>query len=132
MIAGGEEMYRRGPEAAPRDFLLAFRSGVHSTNKTPEQLPDWLERGARHAALERPVWHAEVPFDLLAEAAFPKLVISGGHSPVFETLCDTVAERLGGAERAVIPGRRHTIPTTGEAYNACLRQFLRAAERRGT
>src|SRR6202035_2073086 len=59
MIARGEDMYRRAPEAAPRDFLLAFRSGVHSAHETPDQLPDWLERGARHAARERPPWHAD-------------------------------------------------------------------------
>lgn len=47
MIARGEDMYRRAPEATPRDFLLAFRSGVHSAHETPDQLPDWLERGAK-------------------------------------------------------------------------------------
>jgi pimeloyl-ACP methyl ester carboxylesterase len=130
MIVHGEEMYRRGPAAAPRDFLMAFRSGVHSTNHTPEQLPDWLERGARHAAAERPVWHAEVPLEVLAATPFPKLVISGGHSRVFEAVCDTLANRLGGAERSVIPGRGHTIPATGEPYNARLHQFLSSAERR--
>lgn len=128
MIARGEEMYRRGPGASPRDFLLAFRTGVHSAHETPEQLPDWLERGARHAARERPAWHAEVPFDLLAASSFPKLVISGGHSPVFEVLCDRLAERLGGAERTVISGRGHTVPATGEPYNTCLGDFLRRAE----
>lgn len=131
MIARGEEMYRRGPAAAPRDFLMAFRSGVHSTNETPERLPDWLERGARHAAAERPVWEADVPLEVLAVARFPKLVISGGHSPVFEAVCDALAQGLPGAERAVIPGRGHTIPATGEPYNSRLRRFLRAAERSG-
>jgi pimeloyl-ACP methyl ester carboxylesterase len=130
MITRGEEMYRRAPEADPRAFLHAFRSGVHSAHETPEELPDWLERGARHAARERPAWHAEPPFEVLAAASFPKLVISGGHSPVFEALCDRVAERLGGAERAVISGRGHTIPGTGEAYNACINEFLSSAEKR--
>ena len=127
MIARGEEMYRRAPEADPRDFLRAFRSGVHSAHETPEQLPDWLERGARHAARERPSWHAQVPLDVLAAASFPKLVISGGHSSVFETLCDNLAERIG-AERTIISGRGHTIPATGEIYNARVREFLTRAE----
>ena len=131
MIARGEDMYRRAPEAAPRDFLLAFRSGVHSAHETPDQLPDWLERGARHAARERPSWHAEVPLDALAQARFPKLVISGGHSPVFEALCDHLAERLGGAERTIISGRGHTIPATGDAYNNCVRGFMSRAEQLG-
>lgn len=128
MIARGEEMYRRGPEADPGDFLRAFRSGVHSAHETPEELPDWLERGARHAARERPVWHADVPLDALAAAAFPKLVVSGGHSLVFEALCDNLAQRLGGAERVIIPGHGHTIPAAGEVYNARVHEFLSRAE----
>lgn len=127
MMRRGEEMYRRGPETAPRDFLLAFRSGVHSAHETPEELPAWLERGARHAARERPPWHAEVPLDELAAAPFSKLVISGGHSPVFEAVCDRLAERVG-AQREIISGRQHTIPATGEAYNRCLHGFLSRAE----
>ncbi len=128
MIASGEEMYRRGPEVPVRDFLVAFRSGVHSAHETPDQLPDWLERGARHAARERPPWEAEVPLEELAAARFPKLVISGGHSRVFELVCDRLAERLGGAERAVLEGRGHSIPATGDAYNSALHEFLTRAE----
>jgi pimeloyl-ACP methyl ester carboxylesterase len=128
MVTHGEEMYRRGPTTTPRDFLVAFRSGVHSAHETPEELPGWLEAGARHASLERPVWHADVPLDRLAGTPFPKLIISGGHSPVFEEVCDRLAEGLPGAERVVLPGRMHTIPALGEPYNACLERFLLAAE----
>src|SRR3954452_7758474 len=48
VIANGEDLYRRGREMEPRDFLLMFRSGLHSAHETPAELPDWLERGARH------------------------------------------------------------------------------------
>ena len=128
MIERGAEMYRMGEAIAPEEFLRAFRAGVHSTHETPEQLPDWLERGARHASRERPPWEADVPLERLAAAPFPKLVISGGHSEVFESVCDMVAERLGGAGRVVIPGRAHTIPANGEVYNACLEEFWVRAE----
>lgn len=127
MIADGERMYRAGPSIPAGDFLRAFRSGVHSTHDTPEELPAWLEQGARHAARERPPWHAEIPMTDLAEAEFPKLVISGGHSPVFELLCDRLAAEIG-AERTVLAGRAHTIPALGEPYNSCLQQFLTRAE----
>jgi pimeloyl-ACP methyl ester carboxylesterase len=131
MIARGEEMYRLGPGLEPREFLLAFRMGVHSAHETPEQLPDWLERGARHASRERPVWDADVPLDQLAGAGFPTLIISGGHSPVFEAVCDRLAERLPGAERVILPGRGHTIPGLGEPYNDQLESFLTGAEAGG-
>jgi len=62
--------------------------------------------------------------DALAQAPFRTLVLSGGHSPAFEAVCDTIAQRLG-AQRDVIAGRGHTIPSTGAAYNARLEAFLR-------
>ena len=127
MVTGGEQLYRVGAELPPAEFLRMFRTGVHSTHDTPETLPPELERGVMLSARERPPWHADVPFAPLGSATFPKLVISGGHSPVFETVCDTVAERIG-ARRSVITGRGHTIPATGEAYNHLVHDFLTEAE----
>ena len=126
MVTGGERLYRVAAELPPAEFLRLFRTGVHSTHETPETLPPELERGVKLSARERPPWHADVPFERLAAATFPKLVISGCHSPVFETVCDVVAERIG-ARRTRVAGRGHTIPATGEAYNAVVQDFLRAA-----
>jgi hypothetical protein len=64
---------------------------------------------------------------VLAGASFPKLVISGAHSPAFDAVCDSLAERIG-AERAVIGGRGHTIPSTGAPYNERLDAFLTRAQ----
>ena len=61
--------------------------------------------------------------------AFPKLVISGGHSPAFEAVCDALAEGIG-AERAVLEGRGHTIPSLGGEYNALVDGFLSRAQAR--
>jgi pimeloyl-ACP methyl ester carboxylesterase len=127
MIERGEQMYRAGSSIPPAEFLHMFRAGVHSTHETPAQLPPWLEQGARHAAMERPSWHADVPVEALAAADFPKLVISGGHSDVFDTLCDRLAAQIG-AERQALPGRGHTIPALGEPYNSLLHQFMSRAE----
>ena len=55
-------------------------------------------------------------------------MISGGHSPVFEAVCDALAERLD-AQRETIAGRGHTIPATGEPYNARLHSFLAEHQR---
>jgi pimeloyl-ACP methyl ester carboxylesterase len=127
-IAGGELLYERARELAPLEFLRAFRGGVGSTHDTPAELSGELLAGARMLTRERPPWQADPPLEALGRAHFPTLVISGGHSPVFETVCDAVAARLG-AERSVVAGRRHTIPATGAPYNELLHAFLGGAER---
>ena len=127
MIEGGDRLYDASSTIAPDQFLRMFRSGVHSAHETPDAVPEWLERGARHAAQERRSWEAEVPLDALASVPFPKLVISGGHSRAFESVCDVLAERIG-AERALLAGRGHTIPSLGAPYNALVEAFLRRAE----
>jgi pimeloyl-ACP methyl ester carboxylesterase len=126
-IAGGELLYERGAALEPLEFLRSFRGGVGSTHPTPQQLSGELLDGARLLMLERPPWEADPPLEDLRRADFPKLVISGGHSSVFEAVCDAVAARLN-AQRSVISGRGHTIPASGARYNARLEAFLRESE----
>jgi pimeloyl-ACP methyl ester carboxylesterase len=126
-IAAGELLYEHASELEPLDFLRAFRGGVGSTRATPDELEGELLRGAELCMRERPPWEADPPLDILGAAPFAKLVISGGHSPVFEAVCDAIAERLG-ARRETIAGRGHTIPATGTPYNALLDSFMRERE----
>jgi pimeloyl-ACP methyl ester carboxylesterase len=125
-LAHGVELYGAAAAMTPREFLGLFRAGVHSAHATPEELPDWLERGARHVMAERPPWEADIPLDALAAAPFAKLVISGAHDPAFEAVCDVLAAGIG-ARREVLAGRGHTIPALGEPYNGVVEEFLRAA-----
>lgn len=125
-LAHGAELYGAAAAMTPREFLGLFRAGVHSAHATPEELPDWLERGARHVMAERPPWEADIPLDALAAAPFAKLVISGAHDPAFEAVCDVLAAGIG-ARREVLAGRGHTIPALGEPYNGVVEEFLRAA-----
>jgi pimeloyl-ACP methyl ester carboxylesterase len=127
-IAGGEFLFKRASTLTPVEFLRAFRGGAGSSNETPDELSSELLHGVRLLTRERPPWEADPPLDALSATGFPKLVISGGHSPVFEAGCDVVATRLR-AERATIPGRAHTIPATGQAYNDRLHAFLSNSER---
>jgi len=131
LIANGERLYG-DPDSIPTEtFLRLFRSGTGSSHETPDELPEWLAHGVDLLKSERPPWEAEVPLDRLARTSFPKLVISGAHSPAFEAVCDSLADAVRG-ERAVIPGRGHTIPGTGAPYNERLDSFLEAAELRRT
>lgn len=127
MIAGGERLYGDPESIPPEEFLRMFRSGVGSSHVTPDELPEWLAHGVDLLKRERPPWEAEIPLDRLAAAGFPVLVISGDHSPVFEAVCDALAQSLS-AERALISGRGHTIPSTGAPYNERLESFLTSAE----
>jgi pimeloyl-ACP methyl ester carboxylesterase len=128
-IARGELLYASASKLGALAFLQAFRGGVGSTNETPSELSGELLAGARLLLRERPPWESDPPLEALREASFPKLVISGGHSAVFEAVCDAIASRIG-AERDVITGRKHTIPASGAPYNERLEAFLRAAEAR--
>ena len=127
-IAGGELLYAHAlaDELEPIDFLRFFRGGVGSTHETPAHLEGELLRGARMAMRERPPWESDPPLAALRAAPFPKLVISGGHSEVFEAVCDELARELG-ARRATLTGRGHTIPATGAPYNELVREFIESA-----
>jgi pimeloyl-ACP methyl ester carboxylesterase len=127
MIANGELLFENASAIPSDEFLRLFRGGAGSAFGTPDELPEELLRGVELLKRERPSWEAEVPLQLLASADFPVLVLSGGHSHAFEAVCDALAESLA-AERAVIPGRGHTVPSTGPPYNDRLESFLAAAE----
>ncbi len=129
MIANGERLFAESERIPDEMFLRLFRGGAGSAYGTPEQLPQELLHGVELLKRERPSWEAEIPMEHLAATDFPALVLSGGHSPAFEAVCDALADGLG-AERAVIPGRGHTVPSTGAPYNERLESFLLAADRR--
>lgn len=123
MIANGERLYAAADSITPLEFVRMFRFGANSARETPSELPEPLRRGAKLAMRERPPWEGEVPLERLAAAAIPALVVSGGHSSVFEAVCDRLAEALG-AERATIEGKGHSVPEAGEPYNRLLESFL--------
>lgn len=114
----------RDPAAFLRGFLSLVGSSTPPGNFTPELL-----QGARTLMVERSPVEAVIPFEELAPAPFPKLVVSGGHSTAFEALCDVLEERLG-AERAVLPGAGHSVQRLGAPFNELLASFVERAEER--
>jgi pimeloyl-ACP methyl ester carboxylesterase len=127
MIDNGNLLFDHAEEIPDEEFLKLFRGGAGSAYGTPDDLPEELLHGVSLLKRERRSWEAEIPLEELAAAPFPILVLSGDHSPAFEAVCDALAEGTG-AERAVITGRGHTVPSTGEPYNERLEAFMRAAE----
>ena len=109
----------------PREYLAFFLPLVGSALQLPDPLPPALEQGGRAALVERSPDEAVIPFDELAAAPFPKLVVSGGHHPAFDAVCDVLEERLGAA-RAVLPGAGHSLPRA-PGYNDALVDFIERA-----
>jgi len=117
--------YFSGNSVAPREFLGGFFQLMGVQAKLPDPLPAALDTGTRLLMRCRYPWTAEIPLAELGKTGFRTLVVSGGHSPVFESICDVLANRLG-AERAVISGAGHSVPRTGAPFNERLESFLLA------
>jgi len=115
-------------DADDATVLRRFVAIVGSNAQLGDELPAPLLDGVRalRAYGEGKPWELTLPLAALADAPFPKLVISGDHSPAFEAVCDALATRLG-AERAHVTGAKHTTPHAGAAFNTRLETFLRSA-----
>jgi pimeloyl-ACP methyl ester carboxylesterase len=114
----------------PRAFLEAFGKTLMTASAPPppplpDPLPPALEQSVRTTMAQRPAGEAEIPFDALKRTSFPKLVISGGHNPVFEGICDLLQRELK-TERAIIRGAGHLVPYTGALFNEQLEAFLKS------
>jgi pimeloyl-ACP methyl ester carboxylesterase len=122
--AGAAALWRDGPRD-PEAFLRRFLDAVGSRWEPPSPLPPDVAQGARTLLVERGPWEAEPPLELLRVAPYPKLVVSGGHHPAFDAVCDALEEALD-AERAVLPGAGHACQAA-EAFNEVLLDFLTRA-----
>ena len=113
--------WANGP-SDPRAFLSGFYELAGRHVDLPDPLPPELEQGAQALIVQRGPWEAQPPLATLAASPYPKLVVSGGWSPIFETVCSVVAERLG-AERRVYLGAGHNVQKA-PGFNDGLRSFL--------
>jgi pimeloyl-ACP methyl ester carboxylesterase len=109
-----------------REFLGGFFRLVGIQAKLPDPLPQELDTATRLLRRCRHPYTAKIPSEELASASFHSLIVSGGHSPVFDSICDVLSTQIG-AERAVIPGAGHSVPRTGAPFNETLERFLRAS-----
>lgn len=115
-------------QPTPEEWLPRFVAAVGGDPaRLPAPLPPPLVRAAGVQLRGRWPWEAEIPFDTLAAAPFPKLVVSGGHHPVFDGVCDVLEARLP-ARRAVVTGAGHSIPSVGAPVNELLASFWAQVE----
>ena len=123
--AGAAELWEHGPRDDPEAFLNMFLVAVGSDFHPPSPLPPELEQGARTLVRERLPSKADIPLEALAATPFPKLVVSGGHHPAFDAICD-VLERELRAKRVVLGGNGHSVQRHPE-FNAELADFVELA-----
>lgn len=110
-------------DPTPEEFLPQFIAAVGGDpGRLPSPLPPPLAKAASVQLHGRWPWHADVPLGVLAAAPFPKLVVSGGHSAMFDGVCD-VLERTLSARRVVLAGAGHGIPLLGDPVNEVLADF---------
>ena len=111
----------------PRSQLVAFMRAVGSTTEVPDPLPPGGEQLVQAGNAQRPPWEAVFDFAAIRAAGMPVLVITGGHKDAFEAIGDVIERELR-AERAVIPGRGHSVQRVGQPFNNRLAAFIDAAD----
>jgi pimeloyl-ACP methyl ester carboxylesterase len=120
-VAEINDLLMQKPE--PEEFLPAFIRAVGGDpTRLPDPLPEPLLRAARVQMHGRWPWDADIPVADLARTAFPKLVVSGGHSALFDAVCDVLEEALP-AVRVVHQCAGHSIPILGAPVNQTLAAF---------
>jgi pimeloyl-ACP methyl ester carboxylesterase len=122
------------PDDYRRRFYAAFGfKPPEDALKTSREL-----RAAASSWRERPPWDADLPLDVLAAAAFPKLVLRGAwdsappeareigmHS--LHRVCDVLVESLG-ADDVTFDGAAHNPQALGSRFNERLLEFWRSAD----
>lgn len=116
-------LWDRAGSMEPAVFLSEFSIRIIGRRiPATMELPSDVEQGVRTLMVERLPSEADPPLEELAQAPFPKLVVSGGHSEAFDAVCAVLAERLG-AERAELRGAAHNAQQA-PGFNDLLVRFL--------
>ena len=120
----GNEVLTHGLEADAatlREFLRL--AGAPDVDDGP--LPDEVARGVRRAHGGRLPGEARPALELIRDAGVPTLVVSGGHAPGLERICDALATALD-ARRLVAPGAGHFV-AAAPGFVDRLHEFLVSA-----
>ena len=110
----------RDEDRPDKEWVLGFLQAVGTDPSTlPPGLIDEVAPLVPMLRRGRTPWDTELPLSELASTGFPKLVVTGGHNPGFDAVCDELADRIGAA-RAVVEGAGHEIQLTGKPINDVL------------
>ena len=126
----------------------AARSSGRTARDDPEAFMRALPRGGRvglrparprcrrsscrehvSSSRERGPWEADIPLEALAARRLPTLVVSGGHHPAFEAICDASERRS--TPSASSSRASDTTPSSTRSSTACCSTSSRARRTSG-
>lgn len=119
-------LYAVVPQITPEAFIHGFVHALSGQLPKPIELSPEYRKAIIATMTEPPPWEARIPVDKLAATRFPKLIVSGGWHPAFETVADILTQRVG-AERAVIRGAGHEVQSIGKPFNDRLEALWKLA-----
>lgn len=107
-------------ELSDHDWVVQFLVAVGSN--PAEFPPEFLSEASALAPLlrhGRTPFDADIPFETVRDAPFPKLVVSGGHHAGFDAMCRDLANQIGAAT-ATVQGAGHEVQFAGQPLNDLL------------
>jgi pimeloyl-ACP methyl ester carboxylesterase len=108
-----------------RSFVAGFIAALGMEMPLPETLPAPLAAAAVNLVTERP-WRVDAPVGAIADAPFPKLVVTGGWSPAFDAIAQRLAD-LFETDLHTLRGAGHAVQRVGAPFNDLLRRHLQSA-----
>lgn len=127
-----QELRLENSDAAPVERLVAFielvRIPVAEMADEPPSLETIEAMGNGFATMRSPTqWDCTEAVDTIVERKIPVLTITGGWSPGFEAMADSLAE-LAGGEHAVIDTMHHFPQLRADAFNQRVAEFWRSVD----
>lgn len=120
--------WANGLSLTAREFLLGFSAALEMNKPLPDPIPAPLAAAVRNLRTEH-VWRLDVPIGVIADAAFPKLVVTGGWSAAFDLVCKRLSD-LFETECHTLSGAGHNVQKLGPPFNTLLDCHIEIASRR--
>lgn len=108
-----------------RSFVVGFLDALEFRMPMPDPLPGPVAAAAVNLVTERP-WRVDVPVGAVAESPFPKMVVTGGHSPAFDAIAGRLAQLLD-CQLHTLTGAGHAVQKVGAPFNERLENLISAA-----
>ncbi|WP_167561295.1 alpha/beta hydrolase [Bradyrhizobium sp. AS23.2] len=103
-------------------FVVGFIAALEMNMPLPDPLPAPVAAAAVNLVTERP-WRVDVPVGAVADARFPKLVVTGGWSEAFDGISLRLAHLLD-VQCHCLQGAGHAVQKVGAPFNALLRRQI--------